>query len=578
MPRLDVYRQQETASNQLRVIRNARPDEAASEVVGETITAAGELMMRINQARAEQEAANLEIEAGRRFDGLYRELEQDGEADYGEFEKRMTDGSTKLRSELLGKVRSKPVRDAFDLRLKQMETGYVVRTRDLMQRRGVEEVKAGLIGRMASLEDTANDMTVLYDDPDRPESRTFLKERDVVLAEIRSMQEKGFIGKDDAALYKAKVDTLTKKADSDRVLNEIDTRLDRGETASAEEYFKMNYGRVSPDRRESVERVIESKGLEYRAITKADQFWSAANGDYGTAIAEAYKIQNPDERLAVESRLAQLKNQGDAAKAAADQALLEEGMGYIVDGRSLPSDLLRRASPMVIDRLQTEQRTRALWAQQMATLSAEERRAMKEASAISKDYFKSIASIDPEAYLAPRTTWSADMIAEWDRLMPEHQAEIMADVSARQARGQTFDALDATFKDLIAQVPILGPENMRASNLTSGSRGTGSRRTFTDEEKAVRASLYRQAQDHARRTGGAPISAQESRVMIARAFREFNVKRYPFPEPGRFLGQIDRTVAASPVYQETRSYLAEKLGRDPTNEEVMAMMQAMAGD
>lgn len=572
MPQLDVYRQQQTAQNELRVVRNAQPSAAAAEVVGETITAFGELGMRIQEARAEQEAANLEIEAGRRYDSLYRELEQDGEGSYEKFEERLTEGSSKLRGELLGKVKSKAVRDAFDLRLKGMESGYIVRTRDLMQRRGVEEVKAGLIGRMASLEDTANDMSVLFEetDPTKTETRTFTRERDVVMAEIRSMQAKGFIGKDDAAVYLQKVDDLAKKADSDRILNEIDTRLDAGESAAAEEYFKLNYGRILPEARERAESVLEAKSLEAKAIAKADELY--ATKDYGAAMAEAAKITNPDERLAVESRIAQLKNQGDAAKEAANQALLEEGMGYITKGQALPSDLLRRASPLVVDRLQTEQRTRRLWEQQMATLSAEEKAALREASSISKDYIKSLGAVDPEMYLAGPDMWSADILEDWNRMAPTDKSDVLSDIATKRAGGGTFDAADKVLKDLTAQVPMLGPSNMKAKDLRGESKSKGA---ALKEEQAVRASLYRQAQEYAKRTGGAPITPQESKVMIARAFREANSTRYPFEEPGAFMDRIAGRVASSPVYQTSRAYLKEKLGREPTDAEVVATMQAL---
>ena len=343
---------------------------------------------------------------------------------------------------------------------------------------------------------------------------------------------------------------------------------------AARTYFEINRGDFMANDAAKMEAALNTQGLELRAIGTADKFWADTGGDYGAAIVEARKIPNVEERTKVEERLAVMKNQDDAAKAAKDAEDLEEGMSYVVQGSSIPAAWAAEASPLVIDRIQAEQRTRALWAQQMGTLTAEERRAVKEASAISKDYFKSIASLNPEAYLAPRTTWDEGMLATWDSLVPEHQAEILSDIAQRQAQGQTFDSLDKTFKDLVAQVPVLGPENMKTKNLTVGSKGTGADRTFTDEEKAVRASLYRQAQEYSARTGGTPVSPQESRVMIARAFREADAKRYPFPEPGRFMVGI---VANTVEYDETVTYLKDRLGREPTDMEVIEAMKQIAG-
>lgn len=343
---------------------------------------------------------------------------------------------------------------------------------------------------------------------------------------------------------------------------------------AARTYFEINRGDFMANDAAKMEAALNTQGLELRAIGTADKFWADTGGDYGAAIVEARKISNVEERTKVENRLAVMKNQDDAAKAAKDAEDLEEGMSYVVQGASIPAAWAAGASPIVIDRIQAEQRTRELWAQQMSTLNAEERRAVKEASAISKDYFKSVASLNPEAYLAPRTTWDEDMLATWDSLVPEHQADVLSDIAQRQAQGQTFDSLDKTFKDLVAQVPVLGPENMKAKNLTAGSKGTGADRTFTDEEKAVRASLYRQAQEYSARSGGAPVSPQESRVMIARAFREADAKRYPFPEPGRFMvGMVANTVE----YDETVTYLKDRLGREPTDMEVIEAMKQIAG-
>jgi hypothetical protein len=129
------------------------------------------------------------------------------------------------------------------------------------------------------------------------------------------------------------------------------------------------------------------------------------------------------------------------------------------------------------------------------------------------------------------------------------------------------------FKDLTAQIDFVGPSNMRGKDFVGASTSTGS---ALKEEQAVKAALFRQAQEYAKRTGGAPITPQESKVMIARAFREADPKRYPFEERGRFNELTANAVAATPAYQETRAYLAEKLGREPTANEVVAMMRAAA--
>ena len=563
MPQLDVYRQQQTAQNELRVVRNAQPSAAAAEVVGETITAFGELGMRIQEARAEQEAANLEIEAGRRYDSLYRELEQDGEGNYEDFEKRLTEGSSKLRGELLGKVKSKAVRDAFDLRLKGMESGYIVRTRDLMQRRGVEEVKAGLIGRMASLEDTANDMSVLYEetDPAKTETRTFTRERDVVMAEIRSMQAKGFIGKDEAEVYLQKVDTLAKKADSDRILNALDDALDSGDPlqiAAAKQMFKDNDHRVLPEAREKAESVLEAKTLESRAITKADEFWAKSGGDYGAALNDAYGIQNPEERLAVEARLAQLKNQFDAAVAASDQAQFEEGLSYIVQDKPVPSSVFQKASPKVIKELQDLQRSRREQSLRMASMTADQKAAMKDVS--EGNYLKLTAQLtDPQLVLAGRDAVLADpgLRELYDNMLPGEQNKFdQMIIDAKGTGGVPADKTLKAYKDVVALVATSMPNYAKDfRGLGEGdpgvariSQGRTKKASVLDFEGAV----MRMVGEELARTGGAEITQDRAKQIAALAFAEAGAKKdgttkYPIP----------KDVASGIVATEARTQIIE---------------------
>lgn len=555
--------------NNYQPVQQARMSDA--DPVGRSLEQAGDAAFEIGRRMADSkiatEAAEASIRLRSRLDEEYRLIENDTVGDPAGLESRFRLRASEIVNEEAAQMRSPALKKAFGTKAAESVENFSISMRDVTRRRQVEGAKADTL-KVASAYET------LASDPSKP--RELLEEsRDDYIALVDRQYRLGIYSKDDAERLRLAADTAFRKGVSQRHLSTVNTLLERGRVGEAEEYFKVNYGEIDSEARERAESVLEAKSLEATAITKADQFWADANGDYGTAIAEAYKIQNPDERLAVESRLAQLKNQGDAAKAAADQALLEEGMGYIVNGRSLPFDLLQRASPMVIDRLQTEQRTRALWAQQMATATAQEKAAMREMSAVSKNYFKGFAALNPEAYLAPMTEWIDDMLDVWGQLMPEHKSEIMADIQARQAKGGTFDAADKTFKDLTAQVGLVGPENMRGADFSGPSKSEG---RALEEEKVVQASLYRQAQEHAARTGGAPITTQESKVMIARAFREADPKRYPYSEPGRFTANVAGAVSSTPAYQETRAYLTEKLGREPTNDEVLTMMRAAAGD
>lgn len=61
-------------------------------------------------------------------------------------------------------------------------------------------------------------------------------------------------------------------------------------------------------------------------------------------------------------------------------------------------------------------------------------------------------------------------------------------------------------------------------------------------------------EEHAVRTGGAPLTIELSKAMTAGAFREYKSKRYRFEGPGAFVDPLIFTVMPSPVGQETYQY------------------------
>lgn len=554
----------QNVQNNYRPVQEARA--GGSDHVGAALEGAGnaafEIGERMADAKIAADAAEASIRLRSRLDEEYRAIENDMEGDPSGFETRFRERATAVANEEAGRMTSPAMRRAFGLKAQEQVETFSIGMRDVTRKRQVEGVKAQTLK-------IGSDYEQLAADPSKP--RELLEAaREDYLALVRQQHKAGIYNPEQAEALTIGAEQVYRQGVSQRHLSTVDALLDAGRYGEATEYFKVNYGEVDPAQREKAEDVLEKKTLEGQAIKTADQFWADAGGDYGKAIAQAYEIENPDERLAVEGRLAQLKNQGDAGREAADKAHLEEGLRYIVDGKPIPSDLRRTASATVVDRLDTEVRTRKLWAQQLATLSAEEKRALKEASAVGKDYLKGFAALDSETYLAGPSAWPEPMRQQWDSMTNPDRAEVWADISQRTARGGTFDAADKVMKGLVAQVPMFGPDNRKGKDFDGTSKSSGAAK---GEELAVRAALYRMAQEHARRTGDMPITPQDSKVMIARAFREANSKRYPFEEPGAFM----RRVKAMPEYGDARDYLKEKLGREPSDEEVTALLRAEGG-
>lgn len=541
--------------NNYRPVAEARA--SAADPVGQAVQNAGdagfEIASRMADAKIAADAAEASIKLRSRLDEEFRAIENDMEGDPAGFEARFRERAAAIANEEAGRMSSPAMKRAFGMKSMELTETFTLNMRDVTRRRQVEGVKAQTMRIGADYE-------ALATDPSKPRELLDAAKADY-LALIDRQERAGIYTPDVAEAARIAAGEVYQGGVTTRHLTNMDAMLDAGRYGEAEEYFKVNYGEISPAERAKAEEVLETKKQEGMAVATADKLF--ADGDYAAAIAEAAKITNADERLAVEARLATLKNQAEAAREATDQKSLEAGMEYITTGRPIPASVMRAASPKVRDMLQTEQRTRRMWDQQMATLNAEQKAAIKEASNISKDYLKGFAALAPEQYMAGPANWGEDLKPVWDSLSPEHQAEILTDINTRAAGGSTFDAADKTFKDVIAQVPMLGPAKMRGEDFDAASKSTGAKLA---EEQAVRASLYQQAQDHARRTGGAPITPQESRVMIARAFRDVDPKRYPY-QPGSVVNPVREKLAIV-------ADLKDVLGRDPTQAEVDAAMAA----
>lgn len=547
--------------NNYRPVQEARA--SGADPVGQAMEGAGnagfEIASRMADAKIAADTAEAAIKLRSRLDEEYRAIENDMEGDPAGFEARFRERAAAVANEEAGRITSPAMKRAFAMKSMEQTETYSINMRDTTRRRQVEGVKAQTMRVGANYEK-------LSADPSKP--RELLDAaRDDYLSLINQQQRAGIYTPDVAEAARIAAGEVYQAGVTTRHLTNMDAMLDAGRYGEAEEYFKASYAEIAPAERAKAEEVLQTKKQEGMAVTAADKLWADAGQDYAAAITEAAKIENPVDRLAVEGRLATLKNQWDAGVQATDQKAWDTGMEYITTGKSIPANVMRDASPKVRDLLQAEVRTRSLWNQQMATLSAEEKAAIKEASNISKDYVKGFAALAPEQYMMGPSNWGEDLKPVWDSLAPEHKAEIITDINTRAAGGSTFNAADAVLKDLVAQVPMLAPANRQGKDFSGASKSTGQ---ALAEEQAVVASLYSQSQDHAKRTGGAPITPQESKIMIARAFRSVNPDRYPqvgATDPGGYINPVRSRLAVV-------ADLKDMLKRDPTQAEINAAMAA----
>lgn len=539
MPELEIYRAQRAASNQLRVVNvQSAP---ADTSVGDALTAIGELGMRIETGRAQAEAAKLEVEAKRRYDAAYRELQADPEA-ADQLESRLIEKSREIRGELLGQVKSAAVREGFDQRLSEIETGYVIEGRNLSNRRAVEAFGADVVGLIDGLDKTSKDISVPMDDPKNPHTRTVRSEANAAQALIDAGVRGGFIGKDDAAVKKAIIQAKLEEGDSARVLANVDKMIENGQIAEAEAFFEDNDHRILPAQREEARKIFRAQTKQAKAFAKADELWTASRNEDGTAnyaaaLEKARAIPDMETRTATETRLAQLKAQDDAAVSDRDTASWNTGMEYITTGRPVPANVMREASPKVRDLLQAEQRQRALWAQQMATASAEEKAALRELS--KGNYYRlkaQLASPGSKAMTFDGLLADPALGALYENMTPDEQGQFYNDFVNNKGEVGADNVLKE-YKNVIALAGAYLPDGMTGEGFRKKFKRVGEGdpadpRGNSGKKKSPAAidlegAILRLVGEELERTGGATIGPDRAEQLVALGYQEAGFGKAP---------------------------------------------------
>lgn len=566
-------------TNNYRPVAQARA--SGADPVGQALGQAGdagfEIASRMADAKIATQAAQVELELENRLDQERRALEDDNEVDPASLEAMFQERASKAVSEIGGKISSPALKRAFGMKSAETVQRNTFQVRDVSRRKQVDLARGEFVTTMDAYSKT-------YDEPSNyltpkgydtsPAQDRLASQQSLIKAQVRA----GIIDSETAALQSIKAQDAYALGLQNKHLKAIDDALESGDYSGADSYFMANSGDfTTPEMREKTRDIIQTKRREGESITVADDIWTKSGENYSEflrLIREDPRVKGTEMLTAVEARGATRKNQGDAAKAVEQDAVVNEALLALNDTGSVPSSVLRRADGKTREFIQDQLYQRQVRARESASMSAEQRRLAREASDASAKYIASVGG-DPEMaemYLAGPAAWKEEapwLYEQYTALDTVDRAAIESDINKRRTSGGTATASDKVFAELIKSVPMLAPDNSKYGD------GRSKKGKPAAEIQAVQASLRQQADEYSARTGGALLTVDERNKMVARAFREADPKRYPYPEPGAMFGRISRTVVNSPAYQATRSVLASSLGREPTEAEVMATMQAL---
>lgn len=307
----------------------------------------------------------------------------------------------------------------------------------------------------------------------------------------------------------------------------IEQYLNDDQYSAAKEYFERykdtDFSTIDAKK---IEDGMAEQGRELEAIGEADKIWTETGGTYGDALIAVRKIADPQKRQAVETRLALLKAQDDAAKKAKDDADEETLLSYVVTGRSIPGTMLADVSPRVIDRIQAEQNERADRARAQAAMSAEEKAAVKQASAYGYGILKLQASKPEFAQLGLEGLLAdPELKAIYDNMLGEDRNKLYLDI-ANARQGVPPDKVTQATKDILALSATMLPSNLKQSTIGGLGRGDlGERFISSNQAKSdlalrTEGALAGLVEAELARTNGAPIDSTRARQLFGLALAE----------------------------------------------------------
>ncbi len=431
------------------------PVGAALQGTGDMVAEYG-LKLRQNQIAADMTKAQIELHD--RLDEEARHIENDSLGDPAGFESRMELRAKDIFADIEAGMTSAAHKRAWEAAKTEALPRYITRMRNSTRTRQLELSSATATEAMGAYqkiaEDPERDITLLT------ESRTDIEEM------IQTQRRLGAYGADVEAAKLQAVDEAFRSGVSLRNSKRVVDLMDDGTAVSIaqarllmeDEEFR---GDIAPDKRDALDQALEVKARDAEGVSVADRLMDEAGGDYGKALDAARDIEDVDQRLAVEDRIDLLRQQNDKKTDAQQEPLRKDGLSAILEGRTIPAETFASADPdtrKYWDDLIYSRRQRNA---QLRTLSAQEKAALKEMSALTRNGIKGMAASDPDLYLRGPKAWKAaapNMYQRYMALSDEDRSDIELDIETRLQNGNTMSAVDKASNQAMSEAKRYLPD------------------------------------------------------------------------------------------------------------------------
>lgn len=505
LPRTPLYEVQ-NAQNNTRVtpIQRVSGEDAVGAALGKQGEAAFEIGSRIREAQITNEVAKAHNELNLKLDAEYRQLEKDT-GDPTELEAKWQERSKAILAETSGGMSSPMHRRLFDAQAAQLAEGYQIKTRDLTRKKQVDGAIADSARQLDALSELAADPEISLD--------VLQQNTDTTLAAARRLRKAGFINEQQLAEWEVKAGDQLMVGKSVRNEKRVSDLMDAGDAVSIAQARLLMEDKdfradLLPERREALDDALKVKAQAADAFGRADQLMAEADGDYGKAIEGAREIKDPELRQDVESRLTTMKEQDNQARILRQRDVQDAGMEVLLTGKgisSIPADVYASADAKTKEYWQDHVYQQAQRRQSMATLSAQEKAALREYEGYVTKSIEGFETTDPELFVQGPVAWKSASPVMYERYISlglDDQKAIDNKIEKLRTDGKQASTVDTVYKQLLAEAKRAIPEmaGKNAEDKKWYAELTGRLRTAAETE--------------AKESGGKPITVTRVREIV----------------------------------------------------------------
>lgn len=453
MPAIPTYESNMAAQANKRIIEQPTfaPDNSMGNALLKVADVGTEIALRVEKANTDREVITANRLAQEQIEKAKFDLEQDQTIADDQIQPTLRKTAETILSKTAEGISSARAREMWSEQAKGsllLEGDDWARKQQL--RRGADRARGSHVAAISSLDAKAGDLTL--------PAETFGKFIQDERSSITRNMERGVIDREQAARLNADLDNLARKDFTIRWSSNIDEDVKNGNIAEAKAKLAAGAGKVDGETWSKMKTGLDASEKDFEVVSKGDQYWEQAKGDYGAYLKLTAKEKDPDLRLKLEQRGGQKLQQSKAAEDARQDGLQERMWAHVQGGGTImnaPPSLRASIDPNRLSSIRAFESAR----DEEKGLTGPALAVKKLQSASISNILQSRDAMPPEVFMNDPGTWSPRNFAMYQAMTPDDQ--IKMDEARRKMRdgGGTYETQNKVEGQLLDLAKTVAPKS-----------------------------------------------------------------------------------------------------------------------